>query len=165
MTASLELGSSEMSDGMDLSFCRLDNSKKVLQFSGANHSAFIIRKKSNLKGDETLKERMSDTQFVMYTLEGVRRPIGKSYSHKPFTCTEFDVMLGDRIVLFSDGYADQIGGIKGKKMKKASLLKHLLNTADLSLDDQKHQMKEQFLKWKGELQQVDDVCLMLVEVI
>ncbi len=165
MTASLEAGSSEMSDGMDLSFCRLDNIKKVMQFSGANHSAFIIRKKSNLKGDETLEERMSDNQFVMYMVEGARRPIGKSYSHAPFTYTEFDVFPGDRIALFSDGYADQIGGAKGKKMKKEALLKHLLVSADITLFDQKQYMKEQFLKWKGDFQQVDDVCLMLVEVV
>jgi serine phosphatase RsbU (regulator of sigma subunit)/Tfp pilus assembly protein PilF len=165
MTSSLEAGISEMNDGMDLSFCRLDNNKKVLQFSGANHSAFIIRKKGNLQGDESFKVRISDDQFVMYIIEGVRRPIGKSYSHAPFTFSEFQVLPGDRIALFSDGYADQIGGAKGKKMKKAALLKHLLNTADLTLDDQKHHMKEQFLKWKGDLQQVDDVCLMLVEVV
>jgi serine phosphatase RsbU (regulator of sigma subunit) len=165
MTASLELGSSEMSDGMDLSFCRLDNSKKVLQFSGANHSAYIIRKKENLNGDVSLQERLSDDQFMMYLIEGVRRPIGKSYSHTPFSHTEIDLLPGDRIALFTDGYADQIGGAKAKKMKKEVLLKHILKSSDLSLDDQNHYMKEQFLKWKGDMHQVDDVCLMLVEVV
>lgn len=164
MTASLELGSSEMSDGMDLSFCRLDNFKKVLQFSGANHSAYIIRKKENLNGDLSLHERLFDDHFVMYLIEGVRRPIGKSYSHTPFSYTEIDLLPGDRIALFTDGYADQIGGAKAKKMKKEALLKNILNSSDLSIDDQKQYMKEQFLKWKGDMQQVDDVCLMLVEV-
>jgi serine phosphatase RsbU (regulator of sigma subunit) len=165
MTSSLEAGSSEINDGMDLSFCRLDNRNKMLQFAGANHSAYLIRKKENGIDRSNLNERYANEQFVMYLVDGSRRPIGKSYSHAPFECIEFEVLSGDRIALLSDGYADQIGGLKGKKLKKANVLKHIFNSADLPIDNQRHFMKEQFFKWKGDLQQVDDVCLMLVEVV
>ena len=137
----------------------------MLQFAGANHSAYLIRKKDYVSDPSILKERLSDGKLVMYFVEGSRRPIGKSYSHAPFAFTEFEVISGDRIALFSDGYADQIGGSKGKKLKKANVLKHIFNSADLPIDDQCLFMKEQFSKWKGDLQQVDDVCLMLVEVV
>jgi serine phosphatase RsbU (regulator of sigma subunit)/Tfp pilus assembly protein PilF len=165
MTASLEAGSAEINDGMDLSFCRLDNRNKMLQFAGANHSAYLIRKKEHVSDSSIFKERLSDGQLVMYIVDGSRRPIGKSYSHAPFTFVEFEVFPGDRFALFTDGFADQIGGSKGKKLKKENVLRFLFNSADLPIEDQRHFMKEQFFKWKGDLDQVDDVCLMIVEVV
>ena len=61
--------------------------------------------------------------------------------------------------LFTDGYADQFGGPKGKKFKYKPLEDLLLQNVSLSLEAQKEKLNTCFEAWKGNLEQVDDVCI------
>jgi serine phosphatase RsbU (regulator of sigma subunit) len=67
------------------------------------------------------------------------------------------------VYLFSDGYADQFGGEKGKKFKYANLQKLLLKIAHQPIKVQSLQLLESFKEWRGELEQVDDVCIIGVK--
>ena len=66
---------------------------------------------------------------------------------------------GDSFYLFSDGYADQFGGKDGKKFKSKSFKKLILSMQDKSMSEQRVAMDEFFENWKGELEQLDDVCV------
>jgi hypothetical protein len=64
----------------------------------------------------------------------------------------------------SDGYVDQLGGPKDKKLKKNKLLSMILDSSDRSIKDQVIYLKNEFNFWKGKAEQVDDVCLLIVEI-
>ena len=64
------------------------------------------------------------------------------------------------MTISSDGYIDQFGGEKGKKFKAKGLKELLLNIQDKSMEKQKQTIDDVFETWKGDLEQVDDVCVM-----
>ena len=66
---------------------------------------------------------------------------------------------GDKIYLFTDGYADQFGGEKGKKLKTKVLKKILISIAHKPMPEQKKYLVKAFNDWKGEEEQIDDVCI------
>lgn len=164
---SLYRGSETLNDGMDISFCHLDHENNMLHFTGANHTAYIIRNNvymdENLVNDVIQLKGRSDG-FTLLSLNGTRRPIGKTHSKESFAQIAIKLFKGDRVILFSDGYADQIGGELSKKLKKGALLEFILRSGELSISDQAEFMKRQFDKWKGDNDQVDDVCMLFVEV-
>lgn len=164
---SLYRGSETLNDGMDISFCHLDHENNMLHFTGANHTAYIIRNNTlmdeNILNDVIQRKGRSDA-FTLLSLNGTRRPIGKTHSTESFAQVTMKLFKGDRMILFSDGYADQIGGELSKKLKKGALLEFILRSGQLSISDQAEFMKRQFDKWKGENDQVDDVCMLFVEV-
>jgi serine phosphatase RsbU (regulator of sigma subunit) len=66
---------------------------------------------------------------------------------------------GDMLYLFTDGYADQFGGNKQKKLKYARLEEIILAVCRRDVSDQKSTLENEFKAWKGHLEQVDDVCV------
>ncbi len=150
-----EKSENELKDGMDISLlkiCSVSNSiannNITLQWSGANNPLWIIRKNSKI-----LEEIKADKQ-----------PVGKFSERKNFTSHDIVLEKGDRLYLFTDGYADQFGGEKGKKFKYRQLEDLLISSAHLSLLEQKNLLDKAFTKWKGNLEQVDDVCLIGIAV-
>ncbi|HRE97356.1 MAG TPA: SpoIIE family protein phosphatase [Flavobacteriales bacterium] len=65
---------------------------------------------------------------------------------------------GDTLYLFTDGYADQFGGNYGKKFMYKRLKELLIAISNDSPAQQKEKLHTNFNTWKGELDQVDDVC-------
>lgn len=159
---SLHRGSEHINDGMDLSFCHFNPETKLLQFTGANHNALVIRKKK--LDDSGLVPKYENDQVHIHVLNGTRRPIGKTFVKQPFDTHDFSCKSGDRIVLFSDGYADQTGGEIRKKLKRVNMMNLLLASSTNPIDEQLRYMRDAFVKWKLDVEQVDDVCLMLVEI-
>jgi len=134
----------EVKDGMDIALCMIRENE--LSFAGANNPLWIVR-------NGELLETRGDSQ-----------PIGKFDHSKPFTTHEFELQKGDTIYIFSDGFADQFGGEKGKKFKKLNFKKLLLSVEDKPIAEHKRIIEETFDSWKGELEQIDDVCVMGVRV-
>lgn len=133
----------EAKDGMDISLCIFNHETKELQFSGAFNSTYHIR-----KGELT-------------ELKADRMPIAIHWKmDAKFTNQEIQILKGDTVYLFSDGYADQFGGPEGKKFKGKQLKDLLLSIQDQPLDEQKTILEDNFDEWKGTLPQVDDVILM-----
>ena len=83
---------------------------------------------------------------------------------KNFTSHSLTLEKGDRLYLFTDGYADQFGGPKGKKFKYRQLEEVLLSTIHLTLTDQKQALENAFDSWKANHEQVDDVCIIGISV-
>ncbi len=133
-------GSAEESkDGMDAVLCKLDLKNRKLEFAGANNSFYIIRNKEILicKAD--------------------KMPVGKDHDdgNSLFTFNE---------LAFTDGYADQFGGPKGKKFKYKQMEELMLSIAELSMQEQRSILEQRFEDWKGSLEQVDDVLVIGVRV-
>lgn len=141
--------SGEQQDGMDMTLCVIDKSTSTLHYSAANHFFYIVN-----KNKKELKEYKGDKQ-----------PVGIFGNDlKPFK--QYDVQLenGDVIYSFTDGLADQFGGPKGKKFKYTQLKELLLSIQDLSMEQQENEIKKRFYEWKGDLEQVDDVCMIGIKV-
>ena len=138
-----EFGSSEaeISDGMDIALCKLQENE--LSYAGAHNPLWIIRKDSQ-EVDEIKADKI---------------PIGKYHVDKPFVTHKVTLKAGDTIYIFSDGFSDQFGGIKGKKFKSPNFKKLLLSMQNENLSTQKKLLQDAFTQWQGDLEQVDDVLV------
>lgn len=135
----------EAKDGMDIALCVYDLKTKELQFAGANNPLYLISKDT---GD-------------IEQIKGDKMPIG-IYQAKPeakFTNHVFNLNLGDSIYIFSDGYADQFGGPKGKKLKYKKFREILIENKDKGLDEQRDILNSSIEEWKGACEQVDDILV------
>lgn len=83
---------------------------------------------------------------------------------QPFTNHIINLEKGNSIYLFTDGFADQFGGPKGKKFKYSKLKELLISINTLSMDEQKEILHSEFEGWKTNLEQTDDVCVIGVRV-
>lgn len=134
-------------DGMDCSLISFDFKNKKLIYAAANNPIWVIR----------------DKEFI--ALEADRMPIGKHDKDSiPFTQREFDLQLGDMVYTLTDGFADQFGGPRGKKFMYKQLENLLLSISHESMEIQKQKLEDVFENWKGELEQVDDVCVIGVRI-
>lgn len=93
-----------------------------------------------------------------------KMPVGKGERINEFSLYNLTSKPGDTIYLYTDGYADQFGGPKGKKFKYKPLNELLLSINDLSLVDQQVELQKTFKEWKGDLEQVDDVLIIGIKI-
>lgn len=136
----------DVKDGMDISLCKLEGNN--LQWSGANNPLWLIR-----KGTNEVEE-----------ISGDKQAIGKTDNKRPFTTHNLTLNEGDAFYVFTDGYADQFGGEKGKKFKYKPMQKLLLSIQNKGLEEQKKSLSENFDTWKGNLEQIDDVCIIGIRI-
>jgi len=88
-----------------------------------------------------------------------RMPVGMGERKNDFNLYTIDVQLNDSLYLYTDGYADQFGGEKGKKFKYKTLNELIIANTSKPLADQCTTLRTTFENWKGNLEQVDDVCI------
>lgn len=93
-----------------------------------------------------------------------KQPVGKHENRKPFKTHSFTLKDSDCLYFFSDGYADQFGGPKGKKFKYSKFRELLLKNHHLDMQTQLGILDNQFTEWKGDLEQLDDVCVIGIRV-
>ena len=92
-------------------------------------------------------------------------PVGKyGEEMKPFTLQKIDLKKGDIVYTFTDGYADQFGGEKGKKFKYKPLQEKLIAICNKPMEEQKQLLNNEFEKWKGKGEQIDDVQVIGIRV-
>lgn len=136
-----------MRDGMDIALIAIDRATKKLEYAGANRPVWIIR------NGELIELLPSKVSLGGHTAGGYE-----------FASHGFDLQEGDGVYLFTDGYADQFGGPKGKKMMTKRFKELLLKNAGLSMREQDEELLHAFLQWKGSLEQVDDVCVIGIRI-
>ena len=93
-----------------------------------------------------------------------KQPIGKYDNLNPYNTHSFELQKGDVIYIFSDGYIDQFGGKHNKKYKAPKFRELLLSINDKSMEDQKAIIHKSFKFWKGDLEQIDDVCIIGLKI-
>lgn len=141
-------------DGMDASLICFDFVNKKLTIASANNPVWIIRSISS-NGEEN----------EVIEIKGDKMPVGKhDKENVPFTQHEIQLQSGDVIYTLTDGFPDQFGGEKSKKFMIKNLRELLKSNAHLSMDTQKEILESTFNNWKGDLEQVDDVCVVGVRI-
>ncbi len=142
-------------DGMDISlisiFKESKNDEVKINFSGANNSMYLA---TQINGAVELTE-----------FKGDKQPVGYQTIMSPFTQKEIIARKGDIIYLFTDGYADQFGGSKGKKFMSKQLKHQITFIYHLPMDQQKTYLDDMFKNWHGNLEQVDDVTVIGVKLV
>jgi len=134
-------------DGMDVSLIVWDHAKQEMHYSGANRPMYFMR-------NGTITE-----------IKGTKLPIGDpSYTEKHFEVEQMPLYKGDRIYLFSDGYVDQMGGPEKRKLTPKRLKESLESWHNLPMKDQEALLEAQFLAWLKGHEQLDDVCVVGIEV-
>ena len=133
-----------VNDGMDIALCCLEGN--FLSYAGANNPLWVIR-------DGEILETKANKQ-----------PIGKFDNLAPYTTHKTELKKNDSIYIFSDGYPDQFGGVKGKKYKSANFKKLLLSIQKHSMIKQLEMLDKEFENWKGIIEQIDDVCVIGVRI-
>lgn len=148
IVSELSKSDQSVSDGMDISLCVFEKTSKTVMWAGANNPLWIFRNETKL-----FEEWKSNKQ-----------PIGVYDDFIPFTTHSIKLESNDRIYLFTDGFADQFGGDKGKKLMKRAFQNYLKETSSMSMEAQKMALENFFNHWKGDLDQVDDVCVACVTI-
>ena len=135
-------------DGMDIALCVYDKDTRVLQFAGAYNPLWIVRNNELIQ------------------LQGDKFPVGIFISQemKKFTGHEIELQAGDVLYVFSDGYYDQFGGDKQKKMTRKKFRELILSIHHEPVEKQHSILEDTFSKWKGDLEQVDDVLVIGVKI-
>ena len=138
----------EVADGMDLALCCWNKKTNELAYAGAHNPLWIVRK-DKVEVESTKPDK---------------QPVGKYFARKPFTNHIIQLNSGDCIYLFTDGYIDQFGGERGKKLKSKAFKSLIMSIQDKSLREQKEILNDHFDVWKGDLEQIDDICIIGVKV-
>jgi tetratricopeptide (TPR) repeat protein len=141
------LGSKEESkDGMDCVLCVYDFNKMLMHFATANNPLWLVR----------------NNELIEYKAD--KMPVGKYHEEmKSFTLQTIELQKGDVIYTSTDGFADQFG-VNGKKMMKKKFKEELLKIHQQPLNEQKLYLETFFESWKGNSEQVDDVCVIGVRI-
>ncbi|MCA0431421.1 MAG: SpoIIE family protein phosphatase [Bacteroidetes bacterium] len=134
-------------DGMDMTMCCINFETLELQYAAAFNPLYIIR----------------NNELKQY--DANKFPIGKFLGEKqPFTNHVIQLQKGDQLYLFSDGYADQFGGPRGKKFMVGNFRKILLSISSLPINEQKNILHNTLVEWQGSQEQVDDVLVMGLKI-
>ncbi len=168
-----EKSDEEVKDGMDISLCVLNTKTNVLQWSGANNPLWIVKKLESSKVEmlnNTSPSELTALQpsnlptFELIEYKADKQPIGKYAEQNAFKTNLIELQKGDTLYIFTDGYADQFGGEKGKKYTYKRLREKLLAIANKNDIEQKQILDVEFENWKGNGEQIDDVCLVGIKI-
>ena len=136
-------------DGMDIAFCKINLKTNQLDYAGAHRPLYLLR-------NNELFEYKGNRKAI----GGI--PLGKK-PEKDFKNYELQMEKGDKIFFFSDGLPDQVGGPNKRKYQPKRIREHLKENAELSMAQYNDFSNKDFLKWKGDNKQIDDVLLIGIE--
>jgi serine phosphatase RsbU (regulator of sigma subunit) len=169
-------------DGMDLALTVLDPSNNTLEYAGANNSLYLIRPLANgqverigLAPQVAVKKEGEPDPLVtpnlvsethgLFEIKPDKQPIGYHLAKiEPFTKHLIQLQEGDALYLFTDGYADQFGGPKGKKFKYKPFKNLLLSLYDQHMQKQEKVLNDTLVSWMGDIEQVDDICVVAFKI-
>lgn len=131
----------KIKDGMDMAICSLDIESNELCFAGAYNPLYLIRNN------------------MMQEIKGDKIAIGSGTTDQKYVNHVIHLEKGDCVYLFSDGYADQFGGPKGKKFKYSKFKELLVQIHQKEMDEQHRMLDKMIDAWQGDLEQIDDICV------
>ncbi|PID92130.1 MAG: hypothetical protein CSA96_04830 [Bacteroidetes bacterium] len=132
----------ENKDAIDMGLVVYDTKKRELQYAGANNPLYRIRKQ------------------VLTEIKADKMPVGiNAREENSFTNHSLELIPGDMVYLFSDGYPDQFGGPLNKKFKYGPFKELLIRISSLPVADQKEELRKVMTGWKADYPQVDDILI------
>jgi len=133
-------------DGMDISFCMINWDKKELQYAGAYRPLYILK-------NNQLTE-----------IKGNRQPISSFVKERAFTNHSMAINKKDKFYMFTDGFADQLGGSQNKKYMSSKFKSLIKNIGNLDMEQQKQLLENEFETWKSSQKQIDDILVVGFEI-
>lgn len=133
-------------DGFDGILISINFKTKKITYAAANNKPVLI----------------SSGQIIEQAVD--KMPVGQGVRMESFNLYELNAKPGDTVYLYTDGYADQFGGPKGKKFKYKPLNDLLLAISSKTFEVQKEELRQNFKDWKGNLEQIDDVCVLGIKL-
>lgn len=138
---------SNSKDGMDIAICGFDLKNNKLQYAGANRPLYIIRDNKPLE--------FAPTKAAIG---------GYTEDNKEFNNTDIQLQKGDCVYMYTDGYSDQFGGEKNKKLTTKNFKTLLQSIANLNMKEQYKALEKYFYEWKGNFEQLDDVLVIGIRI-
>jgi serine phosphatase RsbU (regulator of sigma subunit) len=129
-------------DGMDIAVLTFNQDKNLLSFSGAGIPLYYIT------DGELIEYKGSN-----FGIGGVLR------KEKQFIPHKIEYKPGDSFYIFSDGFADQIGGKEGRKYYKKKFKDFLMEIKDHTMEEQRKLIEDELIQWKGDFKQIDDILI------
>ncbi len=133
---------SSTKDGMDAAIVCYDPDKNTLQYAGAHRSLWLVR------SGELTEIKATKVAVAGFTSED-----------QVYEVHEIDIQEGDTYYMSSDGYADQFGGPKGKKLKVKVMKELIMGMQDKVLSQQKTELNTAIEDWMQDIEQIDDICV------
>ncbi|MES2515508.1 MAG: SpoIIE family protein phosphatase [Bacteroidota bacterium] len=148
----------EVNDGMDAVLCVFDKEQKKMHIAAANNPIWVVSPPS-------ITTDLWKEPWQLSQISADKQPIGKFKEEtKSFELKTINVGAGEMIYLFSDGYADQFGGPKGKKFKYKQMQDLLVSIASMPAGEQKLILDNTIESWRGTLDQVDDILIIGIRI-
>ncbi len=146
------ISSEGQQDGFDGVLLCFNKSENTITYAAANNSPVVISKTNNT------------TEIVITHLPYDKMPVGKGERIDNFNLHTINLNTNQFLYLYTDGYPNQFGGPNGKKFKSKQLNELLLAIFNLSLTQQSDLLNNKLENWKGNLEQVDDVCVIGIKL-
>lgn len=158
-------------DSMAISLLCLDAANNQLEFAGAGNSLYIVRP-AHVDADKDWRKKLGggvkvthpENSFKLIELLGGKRMVDGLDNNEDFSQQEFELVEGDSLYIFTDGFVDQFGGDRGKKFKANRFKQLLLYNQEKDMEEQRALLAETFSEWKGDLDQIDDVTIIGVRI-
>ncbi|MBN2662520.1 MAG: tetratricopeptide repeat protein [Bacteroidales bacterium] len=154
-------------DGMDLSLIIFDKVTKIVEFSGAYNSLYIISDNEplNLENVNSRIFELPDNDKKIYELKVDRMPIGVFMTEqKQFQKYTVQLLDGDKIYMFSDGYPDLYSREQNKKFTTQRFKELLLSSANLDMKNQLNLIEDNYNNWVGKEKQIDDILIIGLQI-
>lgn len=139
----------EARDGMDVALCKINLKKNILEFAGAHRPLYLLR------GNELTQYKGSHK-----AIGGI--PLGKK-PEADFENHLINLEPKDRVFFFSDGLPDQVSGETGRKYQASRIRELLVEHYDVEIYDYEKIIYDDFMAFKGDYKQVDDILLIGIE--
>ncbi len=131
---------------MDISLCLLNKKTKTVEWAGANNPLWIVRAGKIIE------------------FKPNKQAIGKVDKPAFYITHKVKLEAEDCIYIFTDGYADQFGGPNGKKFKHHQLVDLMCSISSMPINEQQMKLETEFEVWRGNLEQVDDICVIGIKI-
>jgi serine phosphatase RsbU (regulator of sigma subunit) len=133
----------ESKDGMDISLIVFDTESLKIEYAGAHNALYLIR----------------NDELIQY--EADRMPISiHRLADRPFTNHEINLKKGDSIYIFTDGFADQVGGQQGRKFLSRNFKQMIFENHKKPMAEQSKILEKTMEEWCLNHDQRDDMLVM-----
>jgi hypothetical protein len=153
----------ERFDGMDMSLVVFNEEDDFIEYSGAYNPIYIISDKEVVAETENTKIKIFEEEGIskkLYEIAPDKMPVAIHLKMFEFSNHIIKVNKGDQLILFSDGFADQFGGEKGKKYRYKNFKSLLLRNSNKNLKEQYSCVNQEYKRWIGEREQIDDISIL-----
>jgi serine phosphatase RsbU (regulator of sigma subunit) len=134
-------------DGMEIGLVSVkknEDNTSIVKYSGANISLYYAS---------------PDEDFKLKKVKATKQSI--CFSETKLKHEQFEIILPKNamVYLFTDGIFDQFGGESGKKIKRNKIVETIQKNIKETCDNQSKLIFDEFNSWKGDLEQLDDICV------